>query len=344
MLFQKINIKNISFHFTERLESQAVDPSSISYQDVGISSLSLFSTSVYHTECNKTASIESIANKENKKGRFGLSRMKNATKCAAKKFNRILVKAKSKLIKPSLQTQSADVSIVSSCTELTEVDSCYEDAVELEEIDLNEVSRFSSQSTMFDEDWNRRHINGEHRLSKDSFHSTLTTISCSGFDSSFQSTSLNSSTNTSLMHQIFTESIADLNTICAQNETFNVKPREVKKFMRKGTPYKLKMPQQLTLYDETEPPAPEEKSENSQTEVVSLENSFDFCEDAVDLPVQNSINEKNIDPEPKLEPKKLFTQKESISKRVARTCREIFQHVLKTQAISHSDRLYYYAY
>lgn len=323
-----------------------MDPSSISYQNDGSSSLSLFSTSGYETEGDNIGSFESISKKENGKRRFGLSRVKNVTKCAAKKFNRIFVKAKSKLKKPSFQTHLADVSISSSSTQLTDIDDdiLYKTADEFEEIDLNEVSRCSPRSTMLVDDWHRRHANEENRFSNNSLNSTSTSNSSVGLYSSSQSmNSLNSSTsstNTSSIHQIFAESIADLKMICAQNETPIVKPSQEKKVMRKGTPFKLKMPKRLTLYEEDFYSLRSEEMEVKQEEVASKEDEqYDFCTDAVDLLVEKQTKENIVKPEPKIN----FIQKESVGKRVVKEIGKIWKTWLKNnQTIINSVTYYHY--
>lgn len=323
-----------------------MDPSSISYQNDGSSSLSLFSTSGYETEGDNIGSFESISKKENGKRRFGLSRVKNVTKCAAKKFNRIFVKAKSKLKKPSFQTHLADVSISSSSTQLTDIDDdiLYKTADEFEEIDLNEVSRCSSRSTMLVDDWHRRHANEENRFSNNSLNSTSTSNSSVGLYSSSQSmNSLNSSTsstNTSSIHQIFAESIADLKMICAQNETPIVKPSQEKKVMRRGTPFKLKMPKRLTLYEEDFYSLRSEEMEVKQEEVASKEDEqYDFCTDAVDLLVEKQTKENIVKPEPKIN----FIQKESVGKRVVKEIGKIWKTWLKNnQTIINSVTYYHY--
>lgn len=328
-----------------------MEPSSISYQNVGTSSLSLFSMSGYEMDGDNLGSIESISKKQNGKRRFGLSRVKNVTKCAAKKFNRIFVKAKSKLKKTSFQTHLADVSITSSSTQLTDIDDdiFYQTADEFEEIDLNEVSRCSSLNTMFENDWHHRYANEEHRISNDSFNSISTLNSNITLNSTSQSmNSLNSftnSTNSSLIHQIFAESIADLNMICAQNEMEIVKPNHVKKVIRKGTPYKLKMPKRLTLYEEDFYSLSDEKIDVKQEDVASKElaskedEQFDFCTDAVDLLIDESINENIVNREPKLN----FNQKESFGKRVVKEIGKIWKTWLKNnQTIINSATYYHY--
>lgn len=292
------------------------------------SSLSLFSTSTYDKEGDKTGSTESISKNENGKRRFGLSCVKNATKCAAKKCNRILIKAKSKFIKPS--------TLPSSSTKLTNIDDiCYETADEFEEVDLNEMSRYSSRSTMFLNDWNRRHTN---KGDNDSLNSTLTFNSFDNLGSSHQSinvNSSNSSTSSNSIHQT-----ADLSKICTRDETPIVKSSRVKKVMRKGTPYKSKIPQKLTLYEEGYQSSADEKIGARQEEVASNDNQLcDLCK--VDLPVKEPSNKNIVNSEPKLH----FIQKESVGKRVLKLLGNIHHEIviawksLLVNIILHSSRV-----
>lgn len=338
--FEKLKFARITkkciFNFvsTERLEAQTIDPLSISYGNVSVSSLSLFSTTAQDMENDKTSSTESIA--KTGKGRFALSRVKNVTKCAAKKINRIFVKAKSKLLKPLQQEEPSNVSIASSYTQLTDFEPSHEDSVEFEEINPSDVSSYSCQSTtsMEENEWDYcDDINESHRSSNDSFNSASTSISFDLKSSrNSKNTSWNSSSSSSLMHQIFAESIADLNMICAQNGPVSVKPSEVKKFIRKKPPHKLKMPQQLTLYDGNSSAASYEKSESNENEVMSInEESFDYCDDIGDLPVQVLSREKIAGPEPKPKSKEGVIQKETFGKRITRKFGEFWKHMLANQ-------------
>lgn len=220
---------------------QPMEPTSVSSQNVGFSSLSLFSTSVLDEVKSQRISIEPLAKKQPEKHRFGLSRVKNATKCAAKKFNQMFSKAKLRLIKPSLK-YSGDISIMSSTTQMTDIDATYE----FDELSMNDITRFSSRTTIMIDEPGQRYTES-NRMSNCSFDSTMRSSTSSASLSSVSIISLNES---NLMHQILAQSIADLNVICANNVTQAPVAIDVKKPpYRKGTPYKLKMPQRLTLYE-----------------------------------------------------------------------------------------------
>lgn len=315
--FGNYSSKNsFSFHFTERLDLQPIEASSISSRHIDASSLSLLATSAYDTPEDRNIAIEPITMKKiaAAKPRFGLSRVRNATKCAAKKFNRIISMAKFKLIKPSTK-YSGDTSILSSSTQMTDMDLSYES----EEVDLNDISRFSSRSTVRLDDSHQAHT-ANYRLSNDSFNSTMT--SSTRFEQSLSSNdvSLNGS---SLMQQIFAESIADLNMICGETPT--LKLVETKKIIRKGTPYKLKMPSRLTLYEEDLWPS--EFSENDSFEVIS---QSDIESDAVDAIEMETVEREPIGNRFESPPKARFkshfdpvTPKISIAKRIARAYRDL---------------------
>lgn len=271
---------------------------------------------------------ESNQKKSNSKSRFGFSRMKNATKFAAKKFNRMLVKAKTKLIKKSVNL--VDISIASVSSQFTE-ESYIDD--EFEEIDLNELSEYS---TMLTEDVNLHNNieNRENRSSRYSFNSTVTvladisTIPNESIDESVAETTLNDS---NAMHKIFVESIADLHLICTQHETQSI---EMKTFTHRGTPSKVKLSKRLKLCDR-----------NCEIQPIKGDKKYDQNVDQI----EHELN----DPEPEKityndlsvwwelgakqkrglhSPNHLYIKerkpKESFAKRIAQTYREIRQAII----------------
>lgn len=301
---------------------QPIEPSSVSAQNIGTSLFSLFSTSAHDVLKNQHINAELPAKKQPEKHRFGLSRVKNATKCAAKKFNQMFSKAKLRLIKPTLK-YSGDISIMSSTTQMTDMDSSYE----FEEVDINDISRFSSRSTVMIDEPDQSHTEG-NRLSNSSLDLSIR----SSVASSASNISLNES---SLMHQIFAQSLADLNMICAQNETPVPAAVEVKKPFRKGTPYKLKMPQRLTLYEENVSLSKFDGSDSNESvsQPNNAQNTFDV--DAVDFRAKNQLEkvstEMCIEDETELPVKERFkshfdpgTKKASIAKRIARAYRDFY--------------------
>lgn len=243
------------------MEAQCDEYSSTSFVDVRGPSLSLFSISAY--ESNKENSINIVernAKGKSTKGRFHkLSRVKNATRCAAKKLNRILVKAKTKLIKPACK-QVADISIISASTQSTDISTFYEEEEmdEFEDVNLAEFTEFSPRSVIIADDWEYQDVR-EHRVTDLSWmsFSASSTFDASSSDEKSQSSTqmLNetvSSGNGSLIQQVLAESMADLNKICIQTEETPFKPIKIAKMERKGTPYKMKVPKRLTLYDASE--------------------------------------------------------------------------------------------
>lgn len=307
-----------------------MEPSSVSSQNVDASTLSLFTTSAYDVLKSHPTTVEPPPKKQPEKHRFGLSRVKNATKCAAKKFNQIFSKAKLRLIKPSLK-YSGDISIMSSTTQMTDMDASYE----FEEIDINDISRFSSRTTILIDESDQQYSD-TNRLSNCSFDSTIG--SCTSVES-VSSASVISLNESSLMHQIFAQSIADLNMICAHNETPVPKTIETKKPIRKGTPYKLKMPQRLTLYEECVRPI--KFDGNDSIEMLSSTNDkLNPCNvDAIDINVKKQLKEipiekcieNKVEPQDKARLKLHFNPvkpKASIAKQIAQTYREFYTKFL----------------
>lgn len=314
--------------------------SSVSYRGMAdgstaSSTLSLFSVSAYASERDAMI-VNEVDGKKSKKRFHGLASVKNATKCAAKKINRILVKAKSKLIKPTAadKQQLANISITSSSTHLTDVDLYDEDdgdgdeveeVDEFQELNFNNVSSFSTHYTpeTDNSDYRPSHCEQQYRPN-DSSEATAP-------DSSFQSdVSLNES---SLIHQIFAESMADLDLICAENEKAITKRDATKKIVRKGTPYKLKMPHRLTVYDERYDSLVENREIHQSEMILSNKNQW-F--DALNSTYSNNNNsyygvsiEKEAAPQSKSDLKLRFGRntpiKESFLKRFAQKCRQIEQ-------------------
>lgn len=314
------------------MDIQAIESSSISFENMASSCLSLFNATNDILEKN-TVNIEPdtmVEEQKNEKKKFGLSRVKNATKSVAKKFNQMLVKAKSKLIKPSLNNP-VNISSESISTQLTDVDNSFE----FEEIDLNEVSRFSSQSTVcVNDEWNDENC-GKYNLFNNSLNSTMnlnSTMSTYVSDQSFYRSTKDISLNEkSSIHQIFAASIADLRMIYEEtelsmmipNETSLVKPSEVKKIIRKGTPYKMKIPENSSVYNETNsPPINEENRLNKMANIpIDPQNAIQFDKF---IKKQTEIETKlklhnNFDP---------FKSKVSVTKRVANSCRKLFKNIL----------------
>lgn len=297
---------------------------------------------------NETAAKETIP----KKRFHGLASVKNATKYAAKKINRILGKAKSKIIKPT-DKQLADISVLSSTTHLTDVEFYEEEIDGFQMVNFNDISRLSMRAAPLtdndhddeddedDDDDSYQHIENHHSANE-SFHSNAQ-------NSSYHSeASLNDS---SLIQQIFAESIADLNMICGRNEkaiTIPTKLNAEKKFTRKGTPYKLKMPHRLTLYDEQSHDERHhsllETKEIYQTEITSDENHTATdtqclvatvvaaaAAAAADVADEEVINEREIEMRSKINWKPRFGTpiKESFVKKIAHKCRQIENILLR---------------
>lgn len=255
-----------------------IDYPSVSCEDLcggsTASTLSLFSVSAYANQrdtiiSNKTDDRKTTGGKK----RFhGLVSVKNATKCAAKKINSILVKAKSKIMKSQATKELTNVSILSTSTTLTDVDlydddeevNDFADVHEFDRMNFNTVSRFSSCDTLLLAD---NQYTEQQQQQQQQKQYTLT--DSRDPNSSFQSET--SSTNSSLIHQIFAESIADLNIICARNEKAITIPKKEKKLFRKGTPYKLKMPPRLTLYDDDWRNLSQDNGEIHPNQIVSIE-------------------------------------------------------------------------
>lgn len=260
-----------------------IDYPSVSCEDLLLggstaSTLSLFSVSAYADQrdtiiSNKTDDRKTTGGKK----RFhGLVSVKNATKCAAKKINSILVKAKSKIMKSQATKELTNVSILSSSTTLTDVDlydddeevNDFADVNEFDRMNFNVVSRFSSCDTLLLAD---NQYTEQQQQQQQQKQYTLTDSRSP--NSSFQSET--SSANSSLIQQIFAESIADLNIICAQNEKAITIPKKEKKLFRKGTPYKLKMPPRLTLYDDDWHNSLQDNEEIHPNQIVSMEDQCD---------------------------------------------------------------------
>lgn len=324
-MFQFLNF----IYFTERLETPSIEDSS---QSMHGSSLSIYTVST----CNSLDYEESYTQytkKENEKSRFGFSFMKNATKCAAKKFNQMIGKAKSKLRKPSLR-HMIDHSILSTSTELTDIDEDEFEEIDLnrnesEEIDFNLHSKYTSRSTINADKFDRNTYEKKNRVFKHSMSSTPSNNSLSSLmnpsTESFGETSLNCS---SLIHQILAESIADLNLICAQqkNEASLMKPTEAKRIIYKETLNKPKISKRLTLYEDSFQLPPDFdvidwKEENLRNDTPELVTS--------DLKDPNG--KKLVDPIYKTGPYfNLINRKNSIIKRIAKTyhglCTNIFSN------------------
>lgn len=328
---------------TERLDAQpTMGYSSASYRGLAdgstaSSTLSLFSVSAYANERDAMI-VNEVDRKKSKKRFHGLASVKNATKCAAKKINRILVKAKSKLIKPTAadKQQLANISITSSSTHFTDVD-LYDDddhdvddgdeeeeIDEFQELNFNNISSLSTHYTLETDHsvYRPSHCEQQYRPN-DSIESTAP-------DSSFQSdVSLNES---SLIHQIFAESMADLDLICAANEKAITKRDATKKIVRKGTPYKLKMPHRLTVYDERYDSLVENREIHQSEMIFSNENQW-F--DALNSTYSNNNNNNSVSIEKEAALQSKFDLKlhfgrntpikESFLKRIAQKCRQIEQ-------------------
>lgn len=251
---------------------------------------------------NESSNTKKVAEKR----RFhGLAGVKNVTKLAAKKFNRIFEKAKSKLTK-STTKEVANVSIVSTSTQFTDVDFYDEEVNEFEEVNFKNTSNYLSCDTLPMDNWNDGFINYQNTLN-DSGYSKVPDLSFHSDTSSFSSNS---------MSRIFAESIADLNMICERNqkEITIEKPNREKKIIRKGTPYKLKMPYRLTLYDDSPP-------EMTPSHTIQVDENEDEdenqCNDALNKS-NKRINDKENEPRSKCDLKRRFSQKlkESFVKRI----------------------------
>lgn len=289
--------------------------------------------SAYGCERNPTITNDVQAPTEVEKKRFrGISKVKYATKCAAKKLNRILAKAKSKLIKPATE-ELVNISDSSMSTQFTDVDlyDVHYHEEKYPKMQFNDFSRFSSQSTLVIENFNYGHIPMPNVQPIDDYYAPDDSLDIS---SRTLETSLHSETSiqseislesgaslndSALIHQIIAESMADLNKICAQNEKTPIQKNEPKRIVRKGTPYKLKMPHRLTLYDSLQ------YDEDTDKSVITSKGNK--CNDSVNSTIDRIFNENEADLWSKCEHESLFglntVPKESLFKRIAQKYRHI---------------------
>ncbi|XP_031632528.1 uncharacterized protein LOC116346544 isoform X2 [Contarinia nasturtii] len=315
----------------ERLEAQPVEPLSVSCQNILSSSLSLFTTSTNAIE-DAMNDEESNPKKNNGKCRFGLSNMKNATKNAAKKFNRMFVKAKTRLMqKPSFK-HLVDISISSASTQFTDTSYvCNDD--DFEEIDLNENFGFSSESIMLVDTLNHHNNVKENRLSHYSFNSTAT--ACTELSTTIANDSINQSVaettinNSHSMQQIFIESIADLHVICAQHEIKPVEMIEMQEVVRERAPSRVKIAQRLKLCDSIceIPPDKEDIDKNDRDDDVADDRKPERIT-YNDLSVwwENGAKEKRD-----FQSNRYFNEiktEESFAKKFAQTYRHIYQTII----------------
>lgn len=176
-----------------------------------------------------------------KKGRvLGLLRVKKATRCIAKKLNRVFVTAKTKLMKP-LRKHTADIPASTATAYVsewlrTENESQISNAVEIQSDEA------FSRSVMLMDDWNGHSL---HRISSMNLFNSM--LSLKSPDSSFSS---ETSDSMSIIQQRIATSMADFHQICAKSEQNPSKTCIASKIQRQGTPYKMRMSKCLTLHNE----------------------------------------------------------------------------------------------